>query len=294
MAEPKMTEPDPPAPDLTTPDLTTPDLATPATAGPATAARAPAPLFSGVGVALVTLFDADGEIDPGSTGKLAASLAGRGMAAVLVNGTTGEAGTLTGPERTELIEAVRAAVPAEVPVIAGTGAPSLRQAAALTRAAVSAGADAVLTWCPPRCADLAGYFLAIAEAALGQPVLAYHNPFIACADLPVDSLATLPVVGVKDSSGSPDRLLDELARYPGDTYVGSSGLLALAGPMGTAGALLALANLAPEACVQAWGGDGAAQRTLAEQHLDVRAGGPARLKLLMAGADGTSPASRIC
>ena len=284
MAEPNMTEPNPPAPDLTTLDPATPATATPA----------PAPLFSGVGVALVTLFDADGEIDPGSTGKLAASLAGRGMAAVLVNGTTGEAGTLTGPERTELIEAVRAAVPAEVPVIAGTGAPSLRQAAAATRAAMSAGADAVLTWCPPRCADLAGYFLAIGEAAAGRPVLAYHNPFIACADLPVDSLAALPVAGLKDSSGSPDRLLDELARYPGDTYVGSSGLLALAGPMGTTGAVLALANLAPEACVQAWGGDGAAQRTLAAQHLDVRAGGPARLKLLMAGADGTSPASRIC
>jgi 4-hydroxy-tetrahydrodipicolinate synthase len=284
MAEPNMTEPNPPAPDLATPDLATPATATPA----------PAPLFSGVGVALVTLFDADGEIDPGSTGKLAASLAGRGMAAVLVNGTTGEAGTLTGPERTELIEAVRAAVPAEVPVIAGTGAPSLRQAALLTRAAVSAGADAVLTWCPPRCADLARYFQAIGEAAAGRPVLAYHNPFIACADLPVDGLATLPVTGLKDSSGSPDRLLDELARYPGDTYVGSSGLLALAGPMGTAGALLALANLAPEACVQAWGGDGAAQRTLAGQHLDVRAGGPARLKLLIAGADGTSPVSRIC
>jgi 4-hydroxy-tetrahydrodipicolinate synthase len=136
--------------------------------------------------------------------------------------------------------------------------------------------------------------LAIGEAAADRPVLAYHNPFIACADLPVDSLATLPVAGLKDSSGSPDRLLDELARYPGGIYVGSSGLLALAGPMGAAGAVLALANLAPEACVQAWAGDGAAQRALAAQHLDVRAGGPARLKLLMAGAGGTSPASRIC
>src|ERR1700734_3606117 len=137
----------------------------PATALTIPPTPAPAPLFGGGGVALVTLFDADGEIDPGSTGKLAASLAGRGMAAVLVNGTTGEAGTLTGPERTELIEAVRAAVPAEVPVIAGTGAPSLRQAAAATRAGMSVGADAVLTWCPPRCGDLPGYFLAIGEAA---------------------------------------------------------------------------------------------------------------------------------
>jgi 4-hydroxy-tetrahydrodipicolinate synthase len=253
-----------------------------------------AALFSGVGVALVTLFDSGGEADPVSTSKLAAGLAARGMAAVLVNGTTGEAGTLTGAERTALIEAVRAAVPDPVPVIAGTGAPSLRQAAALTRAAVTAGADAVLAWCPPRCADLAGYLAAIGEAAAGRPVLAYHNPFIACADLPVDALAGLPVSGVKDSSGSPDRLLDELARYPGHTYAGSAGYLALAGPMGAAGALLALANLAPEACLRAWGGDAAAQRDLAAQHLAIRAGGPAQLKRMLAGADGTSPVSRIC
>ena len=251
-------------------------------------------LFRGVGVALVTLFDAGGEVDAVSTGKLAAGLAGRGMAAVLVNGTTGEAGTLTGAERAALIEAVRAAVPDPVPVIAGTGAPSLRQADALTRAAVTAGADAVLTWCPPRCTDLAGYFAAIGEAAAGRQVLAYHNPFMACADIPVDGLAGLPVSGVKDSSGSPDRLLDELARYPGDTYAGSAGYLALAGPMGAAGALLALANLAPEACARAWGGDAAAQRDLAAQHLAVRAGGPAQLKRMLAGADGTSPVSRIC
>jgi len=282
MAAASMAAPEPGPPAAPNPGTPTPGTATPGT------------LFRGVGVALVTLFDAGGEVDAVSTGKLAAGLVGRGMAAVLVNGTTGEAGTLTGAERAALIEAVRAAVPDPVPVIAGTGAPSLRQADALTRAAVAAGADAVLTWCPPRCTDLAGYFAAIGEAAAGRPVLAYHNPFMACADIPVDGLAGLPVSGVKDSSGSPDRLLDELARYPGDTYAGSAGYLALAGPMGAAGALLALANLAPEACVRAWGGDAAAQRDLAAQHLAVRAGGPAQLKRMLAGADGTSPVSRIC
>jgi 4-hydroxy-tetrahydrodipicolinate synthase len=271
--------------------MAAPEPGTPAAPNPGT--PTPGTLLRGVGVALVTLFDAGGEVDAVSTGKLAAGLAGRGMAAVLVNGTTGEAGTLTGAERIALIEAVRAAVPDPVPVIAGTGAPSLRQAEALTRAAVSAGADAVLTWCPPRCADLGGYFAAIGEAAAGRPVLAYHNPFIACADIPVDGLAGLPVSGVKDSSGSPDRLLDELARYPGDIYAGSAGYLALAGPMGATGALLALANLAPEACVRAWGGDAMAQRDLAAQHLAIRAGGPAQLKRMLAGADGTSPVSRI-
>ena len=81
-------------------------------------------------------------------------------------------------------------------------------------------------------------------------MLAYHNPFIACADLPVDSLAGLPVIGVKDSSGSPDRLLDELARYPGDIYAGV-GRLTWPWPARWARPVPCwpLANLAPEACI---------------------------------------------
>jgi hypothetical protein len=54
-------------------------------------------------------------------------------------------------------------------------------------------------------------------------VLAYHNPWMPCAAIPVDGVASLPVTGLKDSSGSPDRLLDEVAYYPGEIYVGSSG-----------------------------------------------------------------------
>ena len=64
-----------------------------------------------MGVALVTPFDADGEVDTVATAKLAADLAGRGMRAVLVNGTTGEAATLSGAERIVLIESVRTAPP---------------------------------------------------------------------------------------------------------------------------------------------------------------------------------------
>ena len=96
-------------------------------------------MFRGVGVALVTIFDDDGEIDPGATGKLAGDLVARGMQAVLVCGSTGEAATLTGPERVALIEAVRGTVPPGIPVIAGTGAPSARQAAGLTKDAIVDG-----------------------------------------------------------------------------------------------------------------------------------------------------------
>jgi 4-hydroxy-tetrahydrodipicolinate synthase len=250
-------------------------------------------LFSGVGVALVTLFAADGTVDERATAELAATLAGRGMRAILVCGTTGEAGTLTADERVRLIRAARAAVPAQVPVLAGTGAGSAEQAWALTADAVAAGADAVLAYPPPGSAGLPKFYAGVSEQAGGKPVFAYHVPWISAPGVPVSELPGLPVAGIKDSSGSADRLLDELAHYQGAVYVGSSALLALAGPMGGAGAVLALANVEPERCVAAFGGDAAAQRDLAGVHLDVRAGGPAAIKRILASRDGSCELSRV-
>ena len=97
-------------------------------------------------------------------------------------------------------------------------------------------------------------------------MLAYHFPRVSAPGVPVAALAGLPVAGVKDSTGDPDRLLDELANYPGATYVGSSALLAQAGPMGAAGAILALANVEPERCVAALTGDAHAQLGMAGRH----------------------------
>jgi dihydrodipicolinate synthase/N-acetylneuraminate lyase len=250
-------------------------------------------LFSGVGVALVTVFGASGAVDEDATAAHAADLAARGMRAVLVCGTTGEAGALTDAERVTLIGAVRAAVPAPVPVLAGTGARSAEQAAALTSAAVRAGADAVLAYPPPGPADLPGFYSCIAAQADGRPVLAYHVPWVSSPGVPVAELPGLDVIGIKDSSGSPDRLLDELAHYHGSIYVGSSALLALAGPMGGTGAILALANIEPERCSLAFAGDAAAQRQLAVPHLEVRAGGPSALKRILASRGGFSPLSRV-
>jgi 4-hydroxy-tetrahydrodipicolinate synthase len=250
-------------------------------------------LFSGVGVALVTLLDDTGSVDAAATGSLAADLAGRGMKAVLACGTTGEAGALTDVERGDVIRAVRDALPPDIQVLAGTGATDPAHAAELTRAAVGAGADAVLAWPPPRSHDLAGYFGALGDAADGRPVLGYHIPWISSPGIPVSELAGLPIAGLKDSSGDPDRLLAEVARYSGRTYVGSSALLALAGPMGAAGAILALANIEPERCCRAFAGDVVAQRELADGHLELRRGGPPALKRLLAADRGTSPVARV-
>jgi 4-hydroxy-tetrahydrodipicolinate synthase len=252
-----------------------------------------AELYRGVGVALVTLFGDDGAVDPGATGDLAADLVERGMGAVLVAGTTGEAAALASDERCTLIEAVRRALPAGVPVIAGTGAPSTRQAVALTSQAMAAGADAVLAWAPAASRDLGAYFEAVAAAAQPRPVLAYHFPRVYPPGVPVGMLGSLPVTGQKDSSGDPDRLLEELAHYPGATYVGSSALLTMAGPMGATGALLALANVEPERCVAAFAGDPGAQRGLADRHLAASRGGVLAVKQILAEDRGLPATARI-
>src|SRR5919107_2121190 len=218
-------------------------------------------LFSGVGVALVTLFSDDGALDAPATADLAAQLVGLGVRCVLVAGTTGEAAALTAEERDALVGAVRAAVPAEVPVLAGTGAPTGRQAAELTERAFAAGADAVLVLSPPGVPDPRPYYETVAKAAAG-PLLAYHFPGAAAPGIPVDLLTDLPVSGLKDSSGDAGRLLHERHVFAGDLYTGAATLVGLCGAIGAAGALVAAANIAPEECVAAFGGDAQAQLPL--------------------------------
>jgi 4-hydroxy-tetrahydrodipicolinate synthase len=162
--------------------------------------------FRGVGVALVTLFDDDGELDAAATAEHAARLVDLGVAAVLVAGSTGEASALTLAERLALLDAVRAAISTSggVPLIAGTGAASARQAVALTAAAVDHGADAVLASSPLGANDSHPYYDEVVAAAGTVPVLAYHIPSVSPPGIEVDALAALPVAGLKDSSGDAD------------------------------------------------------------------------------------------
>ena len=251
------------------------------------------PPFTGVGVALVTLFDEDGELDLDATAEHAARLVDLGVRAVVVSGSTGEAAALSAEERVLLLDGVRATVPDTVPVLAGTGAPSARQAAALTLSAREHGADAVLVLSPPRVPDPRPYYDVVARAAEDLPVLAYHFPEVSPPGIPVEALPDLPVAGLKDSSGDSGRLLQELDEWGGPLYTGSSALLALAGPLGCTGAILALANVEPEGCIAAFAGDVKAQRRLAGAHHAAHLRFPAGLKELMAARFGTSPVARL-
>jgi 4-hydroxy-tetrahydrodipicolinate synthase len=244
-----------------------------------------------VGVALVTLFREDGALDAPATASLAARLVRLGVRCVLVAGTTGEANTLTPDERDELVRAVRDALPADVAVLAGTGAPTGRQAAALTERAFAAGADAALALSPPGVADPRPYYDAVAKA--GGPVLAYHFPGASQPGVPVDLLPELPVSGVKDSSGDAARLLHEREVFAGDLYTGAAPLLLPAGAIGAAGGLVAAANTVPEDCVAAFAGDAAAQLRVAAAERAAVVDFPAGIKRATAARFGTSVVMRL-
>jgi 4-hydroxy-tetrahydrodipicolinate synthase len=250
------------------------------------------PLFTGVGVALVTLFDERGRLDAPATADLAAQLVDLGVQSVVVAGSTGEASALAADERSTLTRTVREAVPAGIPVLAGTGAATGEQAAELTRRAFADGADAVLVLSPPRVSDPRPYYDTVAKAAAGGTVLAYHFPRVSPPGVAVEMLPELPVAGLKDSTGDPERLLQECTTIDGDVYAGSSALVMMAGAIGATGAILAVANAEPEKCIAAFAGDAAAQKDLLPAHLTARTF-PAGIKGLVAERFGTGRTARI-
>jgi 4-hydroxy-tetrahydrodipicolinate synthase len=239
----------------------------------------------------VTLFDDNRAVDEKGTADLAARLVDDGVSAVLVAGSTGEAHTLDDDERRRLLDAVRARLDG-VPVLAGTGGSWAGEAVRRTVADLEAGADAALVLSPPRVADPRAYYGEVAAAAGDLPLLAYHFPAVSPPGIPVELLPDLPVLGMKDSSGDPERLLAELSTWDGLVYPGAATLLSFAGPLGCPGAILALANAAPEECAAAFGGDAEAQLALTAGHLTSSRDFPVGLKDLVAARYGTSTVAR--
>jgi 4-hydroxy-tetrahydrodipicolinate synthase len=250
------------------------------------------PVFTGVAVALVTFFDEHGHVDTAATARHAEHLAGRGMRAIVVAGSTGEASHLSMKERLQLLDCVRKAVGTDVPVILGTGNLSAGVSVPnLTRRAAEHGASAALTL-SPHSGDIREFYGEVVAAAGAMPVLAYHYPAVSPPGIPVEDLRALKVAGIKDSSGDCERLLDTLAQYRGPFYTGSSSIVAWAGMLGATGAILAVANLEPELCVDAFAGSVPAQKDLLAAHKIHSAYGIKGIKEELARRYGTSTVCR--
>lgn len=158
--------------------------------------------------AMVTPYDADGEVGYALARRLAAALVRAGNDGVVVTGTTGEAPLLSDDEKARLWEETKQELGADATVVAGAGTNDTRHSVALARRAEAAGADAILAVVPyylrPPPDGIVAHFRRIAES-VGLPVIVYNVPGRTGVNLSADTIlriAEIPnVAGDKEANG---------------------------------------------------------------------------------------------
>jgi len=232
-------------------------------------------MIKGSIVAIVTPMQEDGSLDLVAFRALIDFHIAEGTDAIVVVGTTGESPTVDVEEHELLIaEAVKHSAK-RIPIIAGTGANSTKEAIELATFSKKAGAAASLTVVPyynkPTQEGLYQHFKAIAEA-VDMPHILYNVPGRTGADISNDTVLRLAqirnIVGIKDATGGIDRGSDLLLRAPKDfaIYSGDDASALALILLGAHGTISVTANVAPrlmhEMCAAALDGDLAKAREI--------------------------------
>jgi 4-hydroxy-tetrahydrodipicolinate synthase len=238
-------------------------------------------------VALVTPFHPDGSVDYPALRKLIDWHIQEGTDCIGVVGTTGESPTVSVQEHCEIIrvsvEQAKTHGAKRVPIMAGCGANSTKEAIELAKYARGVGADCQLQVVPyynkPSQEGQFQHFKAIAEATGDLPIVLYNVPGRSVADMQHDTvlrLSTVPgIVGIKEATGNIERAqwlirdtAPEFAVYSGDD--GTAVALMLCGGQGN---ISVTANIAPrlmhQLCVAAIAGDRAAAMKIQLQLLPI-------------------------
>jgi 4-hydroxy-tetrahydrodipicolinate synthase len=207
-------------------------------------------------VAIVTPMNEDGSLDLGAFRKLLDWHIAEGTDGVVVVGTTGESPTVNFDEHCLLIKTAVEHVARRIPVIAGTGANSTREAIELSAYAKKAGADMSLSVVPyynkPTQEGLYLHFKSIAEA-VDIPQILYNVPGRTVADLQNETvlrLAKVPgIVGIKDATANLERAAELIRLKPksflffsGDDATAMASIL-----LGGDGVISVTANVSPKA-----------------------------------------------
>lgn len=210
--------------------------------------------LSGSIVAIVTPMTADGALDFPRLQALVDWHVAEGTDGIVIVGTTGESPTVDVAEHCKLIEQTVRFAKGRVPVIAGAGGNSTKEAIELTRFSSEHGADYVLSVVPyynkPTQEGLYRHFSAIAEASK-VPVILYNVPSRTVADLQNDTvvrLAAVPnIVGIKESTSNIERVTELMMRTPDEFLVFSGNDDAALAYMllGADGVISVTANVAP-------------------------------------------------
>ena len=203
------------------------------------------PALGSILTAMVTPFDARGEVDEEAAVALMSHLLGHGSDGLVICGTTGEASTLSDEEHLGMIELAVSEVRGRGTVIAGVGSNDTRHAVKLTERATELGADALLSVNPyynrPSRRGIVRHFQEVARAT-DKPILLYNIPQRTASDMPNDLLAELAqidgIVGVKQANKA------NLARIDGlQIYAGNDDMLVDVLDLGEPGGILVASHL---------------------------------------------------
>ncbi len=225
-------------------------------------------MIKGSLVAVVSPMKADGTLDFDAYRNLLDWHIESGTSAIVAVGTTGESPTVSVEEHAQLIRVAAEHCRGRVPVIAGTGANSTREAIELTRHAFEVGVDASLQVVPyynkPSQEGMFRHFTTVAQEG-GLPVILYNVPGRTVADISNDTVLRLAanpnIIGIKDATGDVGRGASLLARLPEGfaVYSGNDDSALALMAMGAHGVISVTANVAPrqmaDMCAAALAGD---------------------------------------
>ena len=226
-------------------------------------------IFEGAGVALVTPFKENGEVNYSKLEELVEEQIAGGTDAIIACGTTGESSTMTHEEHLDVIEYVCQVTKKRIPVVAGTGSNCTETAVYLSQEAERRGADGLLLVTPyynkATQKGLIAHFTEIAQS-VKLPVLLYHIPSRTGVTMQPETMASLykngeNIVGVKEASGNFSTIAELMSLTDGaiDLYSGNDDQIVPLLSMGGKGVISVLSNVAPsqthQICASYFAGD---------------------------------------
>ena len=234
-------------------------------------------IFTGAGVAIVTPFKDNGEVDYESFAKNIEFQIEKGSDAIIVCGTTGEASTLTHEEHLDVIRYCVECVNGRIPVVAGTGSNCTETAIYLSQEAEKAGADGLLVVTPyynkATQKGLYEHFKMIADS-VKIPIILYNIPGrTGGVNILPETVVRLcteveNIVGVKDATGNIGQVAKLMSIADGkvDLYSGNDDQIVPLLSLGGKGVISVLSNVAPtethEICAKFFAGDVEGSRKL--------------------------------
>ena len=183
------------------------------------------------------------------------------LSGYVVMGSNGESAFLTREEKLKLIENVKKSADKDKTIIAGTGSDSIRETISLTNDAAKTGADYALVLTPSFYKDKMNsdsfikYFTEVADK-IDIPLIIYNVPKFTGVNIEVAAVTKLSdhknIIGLKNSSENIAHLSEIVNDTTNDfvTLVGTASVLFSGLCAGAAGGVLALANIAPEECIE--------------------------------------------